>query len=124
MEIEIFIITNNPLVYEKLKDKYHIEFEEGSYIDTLVLGRDYIYEGHILLTHPLAGSIKPNETPYKTIAISKDKKELDLESVHIISSSIQTCEKFSLNPIEYSQQVLKDFQQIDYSLICNALGYI
>jgi len=121
MQSDFFIITNNPLVHREWSDSTHVEFREGSYIDVLVAARDYIYEGHILFTHPMAGSVKPNETPYKTVVLSKDKGKLDLESVEIISSSIQTCEKFAKNPKEYPEDVLEDFQQIDYSLIKNAI---
>ena len=91
-------------------------------MEVLVKGRDYIYQGHVLLTHPLGGSVKPNETPYKTIAITVDKSELDLKSVEIISNSIQVCEKFSLKSREYLEEVLEDFMEIDYSLIVNAIG--
>jgi hypothetical protein len=121
MEQDFFIITNNPMVYNELENSYHVEYKKGSYKDVLITVRDYIYEGHTLLTHPLAGSIKPNETPYRSVAVSLDKQKLDLESVDIISSSIHTCDKFSLMPKEYSDEVLKDFQQIDYSLIYNII---
>jgi hypothetical protein len=119
---DFFIVTNNPRVHNELGNYYHVKFKEGSYRDVLVMARDYIYEGHTLLTHPLAGSIKPNETPYRTVAVSKDKQKPDLESVDIISMSIQTCDKFSMKPKEYSDEVLEDFQQIDYSLIYNAVN--
>ena len=116
-----FIITNNQRVHKELKDTHQIEFIEGNHVEVLIRGRDYIHQGHTLLTHPLAGSVKPNETPYKTIAITIDKQELDLNSVEIISNSIQVCEKFSLNPKEYPEEVLEDFMEIDYSLIVNAI---
>jgi len=121
MAPNFFIVTNNQLVHKELKDIYQVEFIEGNHIEVLVKGRDYIHQGHTLLTHPLAGSVKPNETPYKTIAITTDKQELDLNSVEIISNSIQVCEKFSLNPKEYPEEVLEDFMEIDYSLIVNAI---
>jgi len=124
MTSNFFIITNNQLVFRELKDTYQIEFIQGNHIEVLVKGRDYIHQGHTLLTHPLAGSVKPNETPYKTIAISWNKHELDLKSVEIISSSIQVCEKFSLNPKEYLEEVLEDFMEIDYSLIVSAIRQI
>jgi hypothetical protein len=119
---DFFIVTNNLRVHSELGDSYHVEYKEGSYRDVLITVRDYIYEGHALLTHPLAGSIKPNETPYRTVAVSKDKHKLDLESADVILSSIQTCDKFCMKPKEYSEEVLEDFQQIDYSLICSALN--
>ena len=117
MEPDFFIITNNPEICEELGKSFSVEFIEGSGKDVLVLARDYIYEGHTLLSHPLAGSVKPNETPYKSVVITKKKDKLDFESVEIISSSIQTFEKFSLNSHEYKKEVLEDFQKIDCSLI-------
>ena len=78
--------------------------------------------GHILLTHPLAGSIKPNETPYKSIMLSKDKQALDAQSVKIIEESIHTCEKFSSTIQEFDQEVFEDFQHVDCSLIENAIA--
>ena len=121
MNSNFFIITNNPLVHNELGKSFLIELIEGNHRDVLVLARDYIYEGHGLLTHPLAGSVKPNETPYKSIAITREKQKLDLESVEIISNSIQVCEKFSLNPREYKEEGLEDLGQIDYSLILSAI---
>ena len=121
MAPNLFIITNNQRVHKELKDTYHVEFIEGNHTEVLVKGRDYIYQGHTLLTHPLAGSVKPNETPYKTIAITVNKQELDLKSVEMISNSIQVCEKFSLHPREYPEEVLKDFMEIDYSLVTSAI---
>ena len=72
------IVTNNPLVKETLENEYHIEFVECSYEEILRKVRNYIYEGYELLTHPLSGSVKPNETPYKSI----DRKSTRLNSSH------------------------------------------
>ena len=126
MQPNFFILTNNPLVCETYKDSYTVEYKAGDFLNVLIAARDYIYAGHALLTHPLAGSVKPNETPYKTVAIATEKKELDFSAVEIISSSIQTCEKFlantnAVNTREYTEKVLTDFQQIDCSLISCAI---
>ena len=59
------VITNNPLVFEKLKDEHKVIYKEISYEEILKEARDRIHDGHRLLTHPLSGSVKPNETPYK-----------------------------------------------------------
>jgi len=122
MKENFFIITNNPKVYDKLKDHHQIHYQEGDYMRVLKSARDYVYAGHALLTHPLAGSVKPNETPYKSIMIANDKQKLDFQSVEIIDSSIRTCEKFSSNIRTYQQEVFQDFQHIDYSLIENAIA--
>ncbi len=59
---DYLLITNNPLVVKCMGDCYPIEFVDGGYRDVLVKVRDLVYIGHTLYTHPLAGSVKPNET--------------------------------------------------------------
>ena len=71
--LDIKIITNNPLVVRCLSDYYEIEYHEISFREILVKVRDLVYEGYELRTHPIAGSVKPNETPYKSIVLSKKK---------------------------------------------------
>ena len=61
------VITNNPLVRSRLDDTHEVIYLELSYEELLKVVRDRIYEGHRLLTHPLSGSVKPKETPYKSI---------------------------------------------------------
>lgn len=58
------IVTNNPLVLERLGDTHNVEYEDISYESVLERVRDKIHLGHTLLSHPLSGSVKPNETPY------------------------------------------------------------
>ena len=60
MNTGFMIITNNPLVKEKLGEDYHVEYEELSYEDTLKKVQKMIFQGYRLLTHPLSGSVKPN----------------------------------------------------------------
>ena len=119
------IITNNVMTKDKINKKFKIIFIEGELIEVLILTRDYIHKGHRLLTHPLMGSIKPNETPYKTVLISKANGEtIDMDSLIIIESSIHTTEKF-LNikkTPNWPQNILDDFSLIDYDLIYNAIN--
>ncbi|MBU5426121.1 GrdX family protein [Tissierella pigra] len=119
-----FIVTNNPYVYEKYKDKMDMIYkEELNYIQLLEFIRDKIHEGHQLLTHPLSGSIKPNETPYKTVMISKDKGSLDTSGMLIVEESIETAKKFQTNKPtpDWVESVLDDFRVIDLSLIENVI---
>lgn len=114
------ILSNNPKVIAEQEKVYVVE---GSLIDVMYKARDYIHAGHRLLTHPLDGSVKPNETPYKSIVISKAKSALDYESLTIIEGAIRVSEKMlSERPcLEWSQRVLADFQVIDSSLLESAL---
>lgn len=115
------IITNNTLVKEKLGKDYHVEYEDLSFEDTLKKVRDRIYQGHRLLTHPLSGSVKPNETPYKSVMISEKPEELDMQAMRIIESAIQTCAKFQFKSDKYRPEVYDDFRLIDCTLIESAL---
>jgi len=115
------------MVNNKFGEHYQVYLQEGDYMQVLKFARDYIHKGHTLLTHPLAGSVKPNETPYKSLMITTDKNRLNFESVKIIEESIYTCEKFATNTKfvttvkKGQQEVFTDFQYIDCSLIKNAI---
>ena len=62
------LITNNDRVYDKYKDKLACIYAKD-YEDTLIKVRDYVYNKHQLLTHPQASSLKPNQTPYRSVLI-------------------------------------------------------
>lgn len=118
------IITNNPLVKEKFFSLYEVEFYDMDYIEILETVRDKVHLGYRLLSHPLAGSIKPNETPYKTIIISKEKGNLDMDSLFHIENAIATTKKFIKNrpTPNWNSVALFDFQTVDLSLIENVLN--
>lgn len=121
------IVTNNKYVYEKYKDDFKIFFDENfTYLDVLEHVRDRVHEGHKLLTHPLSGSVKPNETVYKTIIISQKKDVLDFDSLKLIEESIATAKKFLANKPtpNWTERVLDDFRIIDLSLIENVMDKI
>ncbi len=125
MSKKAIIVTNNTRSYENFKDKYKVFFVEGTLMDVFTTTRDYIHKGYILLTHPLSGSIKPNETPFKTIAISEvPQNELDFNSLMLIENSIETASKLLVNKQtkSWSENVLDDFRAIDFDLIKNALS--
>lgn len=121
-QADFLIITNNPLVAEALKNDYTVRFEKTmGYRDILVLVRDMVYLGHALYTHPLAGSVKPNETPYKSIVISSEPKEADMDMMTMIGGSLQVFDKFKPKNRVLTPKLLEDFQLIDYTLLCGAL---
>lgn len=115
------IITNNTLVRDKFGNDYHVEYEELSFEDTLRKVRDKIYQGHRLLTHPLSGSVKPNETPYKSVMISEKPEGMDAHEMQIIESAIQACGKFQFKSDKYKEEVYDDFRLIDCTLIASAI---
>ena len=98
-----------------------LEFYDTDYLGVLIAARDRVHLGHKLLTHPLSGSVKPGETPYKTVILSGDRGAASIaeESLRIIEDSIQTCLKLTAGAKKraLSEKILEDFQLIDYSLI-------
>ena len=119
------LITNNPkFIEENLKD-IEIEYLDVSYIDILRKVRDYVHENCEIVTHPLYGSVKPNETIYRTIVI-KENNSLDITSVNLISDAILTFKKFRNNREvpQWTDRVKDDFSVIDHDLIINAINRI
>jgi len=119
------LITNNPkFIEENLKD-IEIEYLDMSYIDILRKVRDYVHENWEIVTHPLYGSVKPNETIYRTIVI-KENNSLDITSVNLISDAILTFKKFRNNREvpQWTDRVKDDFSVIDHDLIINAINRI
>lgn len=119
------LITNNPkFIEENLKD-IEIEYSDVSYIDILRKVRDYVHENWEIVTHPLYGSVKPNETIYRTIVI-KENNSLDITSVNLISDAIVIFKKFRNNREvpQWTDRVKDDFSVIDHDLIINAINRI
>ena len=116
------VVTNNPMVRDKFSEagKSHnqLEFLDTDYMGVLKAVRDRVHVGSRLVTHPLSGSVKPGETPYKTVILSSGECKLDEEALHIIEESIQTCQKLTAGKKrDWRADLLADFQLIDFSLI-------
>lgn len=120
----IFVVSNNPMTKNNFASKYDVEFIEGNVIEVFKVIRDYVHLGHKILSHPLMSSIKPNETPYRTVILSKNRDtNTDVDSLMLIENSIMTTEKFlrDFNTPNWSEEILLDFQLIDYDLISHAV---
>ena len=120
------IITNNSLCRDKYQELLPVEYLEGKgYMDVLLTVRDYIQKGWRLETHPMTGSLKPNQTPYKSIMVSDlplDQEEFYSHEM-TIENSILSCRKFleiKQTP-DWSEEIRKDFMIVDLSLIEGAI---
>ena len=121
MSMRSVIVTNNPLVRQKYGGAREIAFVDGSYMDVLTQVRDKVHQGHKLLTHPLSGSVKPGETPYKSVMIAQKRGTMDMQSLSIIEEAIATVRKFQDKTAGLPPRVLQDFQLVDFTLIDSAL---
>ncbi len=124
------MITNNKMVADQYGDKLSTEYIEGmDYSAVLLKCRELIHEGYILETHPLSGSIKPNETPFKSVILSEPKVDTiqtDPQSLLIIEDSIETYNKFLKNrpTPNWIGEAVNDFMKIDLSLIKSVIEKI
>lgn len=119
--MKFVIISNNPLVKDTYSGKYEVSYVEGTYSDVLIATRDKCHAGHMLLSHPLSGSVKPNETLYKSIMVSKDADVVDVDSIMLIEDAIYTAGKFGPVRRNWHEQEIKDFQLVDLTLISSAI---
>jgi hypothetical protein len=85
--------------------------------------RGLVHLGHRLLTHPLAGSVKPNESPYRSVIVSQHPDTtIDFDSLRIIEGALAVVDR--LGPLRYrtiSPHVDADFQLIDCALMESAV---
>lgn len=115
-----YILTNNPMVEDKYPEI--TEFEEDSTVEDIFNhSRDVIHLGANLINHPLAGSIKPNQSPYKSLVLSDRKGDLDMFSLTLIEGANQVLKKLGPRRRGYAESVLEDFQVIDLDLLDSAI---
>lgn len=120
------IITNNPKCYDKYNAEMKVDYlPDGGYLDVLLKTQSYINNKQCcLVTHPLAGSIKPNQIPYRSVIV-KDTRYDDKEyfdSCIMIQNSIETYHRIMKGkPVAvWPERMLDDFQDADLSLFDGA----
>ena len=116
------IVTNNDQVREffnsfDLTSYYHLHWVEGDTLAVLTHVRNICHSGGTLLTHPLSGSIKPNQTPFKTVVLSRTEK-VDTVSVMLAEGSLHKARDLSgSSPAPtIAQPALEDLRTIDLEL--------
>lgn len=114
------ILTNNPAV----RDSYPsaARYLEGDADAVLEKVRDAVHQGAVLISHPLAGSLKPHQNPYRSVLLSRARGEIDLKSLAVIEDALAAYRKFEPKARIVNQDVLRDFMVIDMDLVCSALG--
>ena len=64
------IVTNNPMVLERLGDTHNVEYADISYEGVLERVRDKIHLGHTLLSHPFSYTLSTASKKAITLTIS------------------------------------------------------
>lgn len=123
---DTILVTNNDRVYEKYKDITNVIFVE-SYEAVLIKVRDLVYDRHVLLTHPQASSLKPNQTPYRSVAVYPKGDEDNTKDIMLIEKCIETYRQWqdiAPTPTNYEERVANDFKTIDLSVVDNFMPRI
>ena len=124
------IVTNNPRVIKDIQDgelgsELRLIIEKCDDLNEVMQkSRDLIHKNYRLLTHPLAGSVKPVQNPYRSIILSKTQEEkLDYYSLNTMEKALDKFRQFKKNKknIDYPDSILEDYQVIDYSLISSGI---
>ena len=112
--------------YEKYKDQMKVILLDG-YEDVLIKVRDLVYDKHVLLTHPQASSLKPNQTPYRSVVVYPKGEEDNIKDIMLIDKCIQVYQEWqdiAPSPKSYQEKVANDFKTIDLSVIDNIIPRI
>lgn len=120
------LITNNDRVYEKYKNDLEVILLK-TYEEVLLKTRDFVYDRHVLLTHPQASSLKPNQTPYRSVVVYPKGEEDNMKDIMLIEKCIETFRQWqdiAKTPDSYEDKVANDFKTIDLSVIDNIIPRI
>lgn len=117
------LVTNNDRAAQKWCGSVQEVIMIDSYEEVLEKTRDLIHTKHKLLTHPQASSLKPNQTPYRTILLYNEAGENQMEDIRLIEAAIDAFRKWSevKKVPEYSDKIAYDYKTIDISMIENVL---
>ena len=102
----MLLVTNNGKVRDRFGDLCTLRFVEGDHGDVL------------------QAVLKPNETPYRSVALTEQAGTLDLESLQLIEGALATYAKFKPRAgrgMDASPSMKEDFAEIDLRLIAGAI---
>ena len=116
------MITNNYLCRDAFQDRLPVEYlEDASYLDVLLRTRDCLHLGHTLETHPLAGSLKPDRMPFKTVILSERRPDAEYGCMQeiLIENALDVCRKLTgeRGVPAWSEKLRQDFREVDLSIM-------
>lgn len=120
---DLVLITNNDRVLTEYKDKYQVEYHDIEYVEVLKRVRDKVHQNYKILTHPMAGSLKPNQTPYKSVLVMP-AASMDYKSLMLIENAIESANKFlKFRKLpNWNNRCIYDFKTLDLSFIEGAVN--
>lgn len=122
------IISNNPDIEALVPKTFSFTGMAGSPAKAvLTAARDRIHLGARLLAHPMAGRLRPNETPYMTVVLDagpevrSKEPAIDLPSLEIIEYCLAEEEKYINMRKKCDEPLLPDLRFISCELFTGIL---
>lgn len=117
------LVTNNDRAAKKYAEVVQEVCMMDSYKEVLEKVRDLIHTHHKLLTHPQASSLKPNQTPYRSILLYSKGEQDNVSDILLIEEAIGTYEKWAeiKKTPKYNEKIAYDYKTIDLSMIENVI---
>ncbi|MCL2501075.1 MAG: GrdX family protein [Defluviitaleaceae bacterium] len=122
--VPYIIYTNNPAVRDRYASLARFIGGDASAVFTAV--RDAVHLGARIVSHPLSGSVKPWESPYKSVAISlpagsaDNRSAVDFQSLRMIEDAMRYPSEIR-DVFNADESTREDYRIIDLDLITNAL---
>lgn len=118
---QVLIITNNPMV--KNTNNAEICFVIGDCRQVLYQVFNQVAMGRRLLSHPLAGSIKFEDNPYRSVVLSKPETDVDLSTLVMLEKCLEKVEAGvrERTAAKGGLAFARDFQMIDKELLDEAM---
>ena len=115
----LVIFSNNPDLQRAYPEI--VQYTAQDVRKIFIAVRDAVHDGARILSHPLAGSVKPWESPYKSVILSAERGVLDFASVQLIENALAQLDKPTYALQDYNESTLADFRIIDMDLMQSAL---
>lgn len=120
-------ITNNPQVAERYGAQIEVRcYPEEAPRELLLRARDKIHLGWRLVSHPLAGSVKPHQTPYRSLLLAEPEGEQGTDALGLLAleDSMAAMRKFGdfRRPGVRAEEILADLRLVDLDLFGSAMA--
>ncbi|GFN22382.1 GrdX family protein [Thermanaeromonas sp. C210] len=121
----VLIITNNPDIKPV---RGRVLFVPEGPLSVLREAQKLIFRGYTLLSHPLMGSLKPWQNPYRSVVLLKPPGRpagLDTRSIILMGNAIammEAREREVGSQRDYDGETLEDFRRLDRELLGQAEG--
>ncbi|MGP1490084.1 MAG: GrdX family protein [Treponema sp.] len=128
--MKLVVITNNPKTAEYIRSQYPQQESAGETVSPILLVfcetrdevymqvRDYIHRNWKLQNHAMYGNIQLHKQPYRSMVLCEGT-QLDSASLLLWEQAMERVKRGCIP--DYSEQVLQDFQALDFSLFSSII---